>query len=113
MQNDLISRSALLEKVDVFSCYNPDCEDIECEFSFVHKADVENAPTVPAVAFEALEGRALKMVMQKQDGTVVEFLPVVRCKDCKHYMTIHCICDGCCISDYWYCAGGERREDDG
>lgn len=37
---------------------------------------------------------------------------VVRCKDCKFYMTIHCICDGCCISDDWYCAGGERRTDE-
>lgn len=34
---------------------------------------------------------------------------VVRCRDCKHYMTIHCTCDGCCISDDWYCADGERR----
>lgn len=34
---------------------------------------------------------------------------VVRCKDCKHYMTIHCTCDGCCISDDWYCADGERK----
>ena len=35
--------------------------------------------------------------------------PVVRCKDCKHYMTIHCTCDGCCISDDWFCADGKRR----
>ena len=34
---------------------------------------------------------------------------IIRCKDCKHYMTIHCICDGCCISDDWFCADGERR----
>ena len=34
---------------------------------------------------------------------------VVRCKDCKHYMTIHCNCGGCFISDDWYCADGERR----
>lgn len=34
---------------------------------------------------------------------------VVYCEDCKHYMTIHCTCDGCCISDDWYCADGERR----
>lgn len=33
----------------------------------------------------------------------------VRCKDCKYYMTIHCTCDGCCISDDWYCADGERQ----
>ena len=35
---------------------------------------------------------------------------IVRCKDCKHYMTIHCTCDGCCISDDWFCADGERRD---
>lgn len=34
---------------------------------------------------------------------------IIRCKDCKHYMTIHCTCDGCCISDDWFCADGERR----
>lgn len=34
---------------------------------------------------------------------------IVRCKDCKHYMTIHCTCDGWCISDDWFCADGERR----
>lgn len=34
---------------------------------------------------------------------------VVRCKDCKHYKTIHCTCDGCCISDDWYCADGEKE----
>jgi len=38
-----------------------------------------------------------------------DMVEVVRCKDCKHYMTIHCTCDGCCISDDWYCADGERR----
>ena len=37
---------------------------------------------------------------------------IVRCKDCKHYMTIHCTCDGCCISDDWFCADGERLEDE-
>ena len=41
----------------------------------------------------------------------VDAVEVVRCRDCKHYMTIHCTCDGCCISDDWYCADGERRTD--
>ena len=40
----------------------------------------------------------------------VDVVEVVRCKDCKNYMTIHCTCDGCCISDEWYCADGERKE---
>lgn len=38
---------------------------------------------------------------------------IIRCKDCKNYMTIHCTCDGCCISDDWFCADGKRRNDDG
>lgn len=33
----------------------------------------------------------------------------IRCKDCKHYKTIHCTCDGCCISPDWFCADGTRR----
>lgn len=43
----------------------------------------------------------------------VDAVSVVRCKDCKHYMTIYCTCDGCCISPDWYCASGERRDTDG
>ena len=46
-----------------------------------------------------------------QNAPTVDAVEVVRCKDCKHYMTIHCTCDGCCISDDWYCADGERRTD--
>lgn len=45
------------------------------------------------------------------DGKADAMEEIVRCKDCKHYMTIHCTCDGCCISDDWYCADGERRTD--
>ena len=82
MQNDLISRSALIEAFwdDIASGNQLRYEDTE--------ELMKNAPAVDAVE-------------------------VVRCKDCKHYMTIHCTCDGCCISDYWYCADGERRADDG
>ena len=46
------------------------------------------------------------------DFTEVEGIEIVRCKECKHYMTIHCTCDGCCISDNWYCADGERKDND-
>ena len=35
---------------------------------------------------------------------------IVRCKDCKHYMTIHCTCDGCCISPDWFCADGVKKD---
>lgn len=40
----------------------------------------------------------------------VDAVPIVRCKDCKRYMTIYCTCDGCCISPDWYCADGEKKE---
>lgn len=45
-------------------------------------------------------------------GIAPDVVKVVRCKDCKHYMTIHCTCDGCCISDDWYCADGERKSNE-
>ena len=48
------------------------------------------------------------MLGYQPDGNPKDLVEVVRCKDCKHYMTIHCTCDGCCISDDWYCADGER-----
>ena len=44
-----------------------------------------------------------------ENAPTVDAVEVVRCRDCKNYMTIHCTCDGCCISDDWYCADGERR----
>lgn len=46
------------------------------------------------------------------EAPTVDTASVVRCKDCKYYMTIHCTCDGCCISPDWYCADGKRREAD-
>lgn len=46
----------------------------------------------------------------KHHAPTVNAAEVVQCKDCKKYMTIHCTCDGCCISDEWYCADGERKE---
>lgn len=55
-----------------------------------------------AVSFNENQARYIESL------NVVE---VVRCKDCKHYMTIHCTCDGCCISDDWYCADGERESE--
>ena len=51
----------------------------------------------------------LAMIKTRSVTPTVDAIPVVRCKDCKHYMTIHCTCDGCCISDDWFCADGKRR----
>ena len=65
--------------------------------------------------YQQLEDAGLMVIAGKKDSAELmvshDVVPVVRCQDCKFYMTIHCICDGCCISDDWYCAGGERRTD--
>ena len=51
----------------------------------------------------------MAMIRTKSVTPTIDAVPVVRCKDCKHYKTIHCTCDGCCISDDWFCADGKRR----
>jgi hypothetical protein len=71
--------------------------------------------------YEICEGREFRAIkepeycMGQMISDTIDLLKekpeVVRCKDCKHYMTIHCTCDGCCISDDWFCADGERREE--
>ena len=37
-----------------------------------------------------------------------EMPEILRCKDCKNYMTIHCVCDVCCISPDWFYASGVK-----
>ena len=39
-----------------------------------------------------------------------DVVPVVRCKDCKHYKTIQCSCSCTVVSSEWYCADGERKD---
>ena len=56
-------------------------------------------------AHQCPPGGARKLIEEAQDA-------LVRCKDCKKYMTIHCTCDGCCISPDWFCADGERKSAD-
>ena len=43
----------------------------------------------------------------------VEFVPVVRCKDCRFYNTHdhHCVRTNHGFKDDYFCAWGERRED--
>ena len=55
-------------------------------------------------------GDTIDYFLDEDISPTIDAVQVVRCKDCKHYMTIHCTCDGCCISDDWYCADGERAE---
>lgn len=66
-------------------------------------------------------------------GKKLDLVEVVRCKDCKYrvvnehygkkgYLPIKAMCDldtadpfslgRCAEEDYWFCADGERREDD-
>lgn len=130
MQNDLISRSALIEVgtarkiIEVVGNWDelPGIAKSACtRLGLAHKKLILDAPAVDAVALEILEGKMLKAVMQKQDGVVVEFLPVVRCKDCKWALPNEASNDwvncGNCFETAqrkdWYCADGERREDDG
>ena len=91
MENDLISRSALLEEL---SCLIMKITGLRAGKSVLREFLMEYRESVLRIIDKA---------------PAVDAVPVVRCKDCKHYMTIHCTCDGCCISDYWFCADGERR----
>ena len=45
----------------------------------------------------------------------VDAVSVVRCKDCKHLDRASRFCFKCMdwVKDTWYCANGERRENDG
>lgn len=95
MENDLISRSALIAYVKELPTYDA------TDRGFIFKR-------YPSGLFAPDD-----IVKSIQYAPAVDAVEVVRCKDCKHYMTIHCTCDGCCISDDWFCADGKRRADDG
>ena len=54
-------------------------------------------------------------------GRVWEAIPVVRCKDCKHYRSVAGYIDGYCHMAEWYrryqypddyCSRGERKDDE-
>ena len=96
MNNDLISRSALLEKLAIRADKNYMDEDIELTI----REDMHEVKDAPAV--DAVE--------------------VVRCRDCKHWMKNVSGCTdfvGCCalavymVGATGYCVYGERRSDDG
>ena len=59
---------------------------------------------------------ALKLVLSKiRNAPTVDAVPVVRCRDCKHYGNYaECECDinGAMSSDVGYCSYGERRDED-
>lgn len=90
MNNDLISRSALLKKTGWVNLYEKDKSA-----KVVLVRDICNAPAVDAV-------------------------PVVRCKDCDWYREDESICVnphctksyyGCRVPQKHFCSYGERRED--
>lgn len=54
---------------------------------------------------------AVKVGVAMQEATV-DAVEVVRCKDCKKYKTINCSCGCTCVSDNWYCADGERKDNE-
>lgn len=66
----------------------------------------------------------VKKVWQNQGGILVEFVPVVRCKDCEHssvcgdmalcYHPEYELCEGVISHELnFFCAYGERRPDNG
>ena len=45
-----------------------------------------------------------------QEAPTVDAVPVVRCKDCKYFKTR--VCENEDNYDDWFCADGERKEND-
>ena len=99
MQNDLISRSALLEPLkNIEKAFETEGNDGLAKIMQIHIQFIEGIPTVDAVE-------------------------VCRCKDCKHYELGVCLkiySDGAVSQYAWqerrpedFCSYGERREDGG
>lgn len=122
MNNDLISRSALLK--DLKEQHDYIMEDPEvgktmkwCEAVCFHRTveTVESAPTVDAEkVFEATG-----LVKEAFDMAKSSLVPVVRCKDCKHSFKgsphgLMCECpvggqNTSLLGDDDFCSCGERR----
>lgn len=62
-------------------------------------------------AQKSLMGRVM---YNTEKAPTIDAIPVVRCRDCKFYYGINeeCGCNGGYNSEDWYCADGERRDDD-
>jgi len=67
-------------------------------------------------AEQALSG-FIEAKLMLDHAPTVDAVPVVRCKDCKHYQhdafLDHDWCDGRCVTPDYFCADGERRSMDG
>lgn len=72
----------------------------------IYKSKIQNQHTDPKIARNHDFEHDHFMQMVVLQPTVQE--EIVRCKDCKYYMTIDCIYDGRCITDDGFCSAGER-----
>lgn len=136
MDNDLISRSALLEKIDQYMKDAYDCPlneveefqasrmrtDIKAVYNVngLYEATelIDDIPAVDALLIpEEVDGKAVKFIWQKQDGTLVSYAPVVRCKDCESFGVYQCSGNGYCRhakglidpNPEDFCSYGEKR----
>jgi hypothetical protein len=86
-KDDLISRAAALDAID---CWHID--------------------------FNSMDGAKVQMDCWRtiKELPAVNAVQVIRCRDCKFYHGVNeeCGCNGGYHSEDWYCAGGERRDDD-
>ncbi len=103
MQNDLISRSALLHGVDK---------------TIAHMREMAGA--------DKLLNSAINLVQNARDfiarQTAVDAVEVVRCKDCERWSRFvgvvdspngYCFCHSTETNGFDFCSYGERRADDG
>lgn len=55
-------------------------------------------------------------VIEAKCAQTIDAVPVVRCKDCEHYLSKSAFCGHshgirCDVAPDWYCSNGQRRED--
>ena len=114
MNDDLISRSALLEKS--FSTAPATMINPYGGESVVRVEDIENAPAVDAETVLKDVG----LVKKALEMAHADLVPVVRCRDCRYatwaIWAQRYNCEkvrGLLTADNHFCAWGKRREDHG
>ncbi len=120
----LIDADALYINIVSSVCHYCDDENADCDECIAGKAlkEIDNAPTVDAVPVRAIEQfkweRDTAIQQLEEHGIPfcgkADVVAVVRCKDCKKRGTVYCDLDYCGYrqSDNWFCADGERREEE-
>lgn len=121
--DDLISRSALLEELKEQHDYIMQDPEVGktmkwCEAVCFHRT-VEAVESAPAVDAETVF-QHLDLMQEAFDMAKSTLVPVVRCKDCKHYRThgdIHGLCYYGTGMRFMYndgfCSYGERKDGNG